>query len=63
MARLPRLERGTYGLEVRCSIQLSYTWWNRGVSPTVSTWWYEAEPCTLLRSIEPFHYRIPAWSC
>jgi hypothetical protein len=24
MARLPRLERGTYGLEVRCSIQLSY---------------------------------------
>ncbi len=29
MARLARFERATYGLEVRCSIQLSY---RRGIS-------------------------------
>ena len=36
MVRQPRIERGTYGLEGRCSIQLSY--WRDGRAPAERQW-------------------------
>ena len=57
LARLARLERATYGLEVRCSIQLSYrrAWriWNRQAANIREGRYAFNQPKSGLSSTEP----------